>query len=239
VFFAASLLLSYDESIPVAKHRVGLLEERVIFGASNSRGVGVGSNNLIWMLTIHTYISPWTKYKLQYFTLHFSTVSSCKGSSFTLSWPLLELSLPYRAVKFLQSTYSSAALFQTDSITAIEPPLRSAIVVYSCFSSSLALLAADIHTRALYPPPIYTSASNIRRSVLLSENHLWRTELQRNGSATNAMRGLTHAPSLQLVLKYSPTTGRVGTRCARSARKITISQTQWALLRRAAFGLEQ
>lgn len=47
MFFAASLLLSYDESIPVAKHRVGLLEERVIFGASNSKSFEVKSNNLI------------------------------------------------------------------------------------------------------------------------------------------------------------------------------------------------
>src|SRR5271156_1918750 len=55
-----------------------------------------------------------------YFT---SLVLAIKGPTpLLLSWPLLELSLPYRAAKFLQSTYSSAVLFQTDSITAIEPP---------------------------------------------------------------------------------------------------------------------
>jgi hypothetical protein len=39
-----------------------------------------------------------------------------------LFWPLLELPLPYRAVKLLHSTYFSAVLFQTDNITTVEPP---------------------------------------------------------------------------------------------------------------------
>ena len=39
-----------------------------------------------------------------------------------LFWPLLELPLPYRAVKLLHSTCFSAVLFQTDNITTVEPP---------------------------------------------------------------------------------------------------------------------
>src|SRR2546421_3062929 len=77
---------------------------------------------------------PYTKYSssfptflgqssnLPYFLLRFFTVLAVKGPASLLpSWPLPELSLPYRAVKFLQSTYSSAFLLQRDSITAIEP----------------------------------------------------------------------------------------------------------------------
>lgn len=41
MFFAASILLSCDESTPMTKHRVGLLEERITLGPSHSRNISL------------------------------------------------------------------------------------------------------------------------------------------------------------------------------------------------------
>lgn len=180
------------------------------------------SNNSIWVLAIHIY-SPWIKhspsfqtlleqsYKLQYFLLYLFTVLRAKGPpSLFLSRPCLSfhsLIAPSNSFSRLipVPSYPDRQHYRHQTSPAI------AIAIYSCFSSSPALLAAEIHTRVLSPLPVYASASNIRCSVPPSDNHLWRTELQGYGSAMYVIQGLTHAPPFRPVLVYAPTTGSVGT----------------------------
>jgi hypothetical protein len=106
-----SLLLLYHESTPMTKHRVGLLEDRVILDPSHSRNISnLVVNSIVYIQETYSEVTfPYTKHlsssqtffeqscKLQYFLFHFFTVLAITGpNSLLLSWPLLELSLPYR-----------------------------------------------------------------------------------------------------------------------------------------------